>query len=193
VEARTYAERMFQIITLDKLNEKESREAILKPIQAKSCPVTFTEHGISEIIKYSSGYPYFIQFFCKETFDSVLQQVKVGVEVPAVRIPEIVRKLDSDFYSGRWSKVTDRQRELLTIIAKLPTANEEFTIKDIAQKSSEISGKPFKPAYINNMMIKLIDFGLIFKNRRSKYSFAVPLLADYINRQEEGNVEHINY
>ena len=177
-EARTYSERMFQIISLNELNDRESREAIRKPIQAKGCPVTFNEHGISEIIKYSGGYPYFIQFYCREVFDSFLQQVKVGIKIPNISIPEITRKLDSDFYSGQWNQITDRQRELLTVIAKLPTANEEFTIKDMILKSAVISKRPFKAAHINNMIIKLIDFGLIFKSRRSKYLFAVPLFAD---------------
>ena len=184
IEARTYSERMFKVMTLDKLNEAESRDAILRPIQIKSCPVTFNERGISELIKYSSGYPYFIQFFCKEVFDAILQQIKVGIKEPAVTVAENVRKLDSDFYFGRWSRVTDRQRELLMVIAKLPNANEEFTIKEIASKSVDLKNQ-FKTAYINNTLGKLIEFGLIFKNRRSKYSFAVPLLADYINRQEE--------
>lgn len=184
VEARTYAERMFQTITLDKLSEDESREAILKPIQQNGCPVTFGEKGIKEIIKLSSGYPYFIQFLCKEVYDAYLQQIKLGIENPIITTDEIIRKLDTDFYSGRWSRVTDRQRELLLVIAKLPNANEEFTVKDIATKSREIIAKPFAPAHINNTLLKLIDFGLIFKNRRGRYSFAVPLLADYINRQE---------
>ncbi len=100
VEARTYAERMFQIITLDKLNNEESTQAILYPIQVDNCPVTFSDYGISEIIKYSSGYPYFIQFFCKEAFDSVLQQIKIGIEIPNVVISQIVIKLDTDFYYG---------------------------------------------------------------------------------------------
>lgn len=55
------------------------------------------------------------------------------------------------------------QRELLAVIAELPMTNEEFTIKDIAQKSSEILVKPFKPANINNMLTKIVDFGFIFK------------------------------
>ncbi len=184
IEARTYSERMFKVITLDKLNETECREAILKPIQTKNCPVTFSEHGIQELIKYSSGYPYFIQFFCKEVFDAVLQQMKVGIPEPVVTVAENISKLDNDFYFGRWSRVTDRQRELLMVIANLPNANEEFTIKEIAEKSTELKN-PFKTAYINNTLVKLVEFGLIFKNRRSKYSFAVPLLADYINRQDD--------
>ena len=185
VESRTYAERMFQIITLDRLNDKESKDAILKPIEQKNCPVAFGEQGITEILRISRGYPYFIQFFCKEAYDSYLQQMKIGVKNPNVSSQEIVRKLDSDFYSGRWSRVTDRQRELLSVIANLPTANDEFTIKDIAAKSIlSTNQKPFSPTYINNMLVKLVDAGLVYKNRRSKYSFAVPLLADFIKRQE---------
>jgi hypothetical protein len=184
VEARTYAERMFQIVTLDKLTDLETKEAIQKPIQVKNCPVSFTEHGINEIVNFSSGYPYFIQFICKETFDSILQQIKVGVETPNVVIIEIVRKLDSDFYSGRWSRVSDRHQDLLKVIAKLPNASDEFTVKEISLLSVKVLDNPFKPAYINNIIIRLIEFGLVYKNKRGKYSFAVPLLADFINRQE---------
>jgi len=189
VEARTYAERMFQVMTLHKLAENDTKEAIEHPIKKEGCPVTFSELGISEIIKYSSGYPYFVQFFCREAFDLILQQIEIGVEMPYIKIADFVKKLDIDFYSGRWSRITDRQRELLGVIATLETANEEFTVKDIAKKSEELSGNPFKSAHINNMLVKLIESGLIYKNRRSKYSFAVPLLADYINRQNETEEE----
>jgi hypothetical protein len=181
-EARTYSERMFEIITLKQLSDEETKEAILVPIKKEKCPVSFSLYGISEIIKHSSGYPYFIQFYCKETFDSILQQINVGVENPDVRIADFVRKLDVDFYAARWSRVTDRQRELLIVIASLPTANEEFTAKQISDKSTEILDNPFAAAYVINSLNKLTSQGLIFKNRRGKYSFAVPLLADYINR-----------
>jgi hypothetical protein len=182
VEARTYAERMFKVVTLTKLSPNDTKEAIENPIKKEDCPVTFTESGINQIIQYSSGYPYFIQFFCKETFDIFLQQTSLGVQLPMINITDLVKKLDIDFYSGRWARITDKQRELLAIIASLQNANEEFTVKDITDKSSQ-----FKPSYINNLLLKLIDAGLIYKNRRSKYSFAVPLLADFINRQSEEN------
>ena len=181
-ETRTYSERMFQIMTLNKLSDEETKEAINVPIQEKNCPVSFTPAGIQEIIRHSAGYPYFIQFFCKETFDSVLQQINAGIEVPDVRIADFVRKLDADFYANRWSRVTDRQRDLLIVIAKLDSANEEFTTKEIVQMSNKLLDNPFSPAYVVNSLVKLTNIGLIFKNRRGKYSFAVPLIADYINR-----------
>jgi hypothetical protein len=187
VEARTYAERMFQVITLDRLSDDESKQAILRPINKIGCPVTFSDFGINEIIKYSSGYPYFIQFFCKETFDTVIQQLQAGVEEPSAKVSDCVRKLDSDFYAGRWSRITDKQRDLLSIIAKLPSSNKEFTAKEISELAEKLR-KSIKPAYVNNLLNKLIEFGLIYKNRRGRYSFAVPLLADFINRQEDNDV-----
>ncbi|MEO5644126.1 MAG: AAA family ATPase [Bacteroidia bacterium] len=185
VEARTYAERMFHIMTLDKLTESESREAILKPITQDSCPVSFSEEAIVSLMKFSGGYPYFIQFFCKEAFDSYLQQKAVGVETPAVTINEVVRKLDSDFYSGRWSRITERQRDVLEIIATLPSANEEFSAHDILAKATTSVAEKLSSSHLNQILKKLIASGFIYKNKHGKYSFAVPMLADYINRQKK--------
>ena len=185
VETRTYSERMFHIISLDKLSKEASREAIVTPIKKDNCPTTFHENTIQEIIRLSSGYPYFIQFFCKEIFDSYIQQISVGIENPNISIHEIIAKLDTDFYSGRWSRITDKQRDLCRIIAKLDTANDEFAVQDIFAKAKEMNFNNFSASYINQYLTKLILLGLIFKNRHGKYSFAVPLLADYIKREEE--------
>jgi len=35
---------------------------------------------------------------------------------PTVPFDDITRKLDSDFFAGRWSRATDRQRELLSYV-----------------------------------------------------------------------------
>lgn len=182
VEARTYAERMFQVLTLEKLSPPESREAILKPIQAQRSEVTFSSEAVNTIAHLSGGYPYFIQFFCKEAFDMYIQQRAIGIEQPLVDIYQIIQKLDTDFYSGRWNRITDRQRDLLTLIAKLPQANNEFTVSEI-KDASKGAGDHFTPSHINQMLSKMIDSGLIYKNRHGKYSFAVPMMADYINRQ----------
>ena len=187
VETRTYAERMFQVLTLEKLNEDESREAITKPTQQNNCPVVFNENGINGIIEYSGGYPYFIQFLCKESFDLLLQQVKSGMPVNkhSVTIRDTLRKLDSDFYSGRWDSITDRKRDLLIVIAKLPSANNEFTVQEITAKAKEVGEAKFTPSYINQILSKLIDSGFIYKNGHGKYLFAVPMMADFINRHSE--------
>jgi len=190
VEARTFTERMFTTMFLSRLNTKDSEEAILKPIQKAICPVRFTKNAIEEIIKCSGGYPYFIQFICKEAFDIYLQQMKMS-ENPFIdyrkAIEDITRKLDIDFFAGRWARVTDRQRELLQVIASLPDSDEEFSFQEVVESAKSLP-KPFSASHINQMLSTLTNSGLVYKNRHGRYSFAVPLLSQYIRRQQKETI-----
>lgn len=185
VNARTYAERMFHVLSIDRLSADETEEAIKNPVQHSNCPVKFSSIAISQIIEYSGGYPYFVQFICKEAFDSYIQQLRLKIEYPSVFLDEIVRKLDTDFYAGRWGSLTDRQRDLLNVSANLPTAEEEFSLQDIAEFSKQLFSKPFTVSHVNQLLGKLTEYGLIYKNRHGKYSFAVPMMPQFIKRQNQ--------
>lgn len=182
VESRTYAERMFLVVFLKRLNKKDSEDAILKPINKVGCPVKFTDESVTLITTHSGGYPYFIQFICREAFDAFLPKIAAG-ENPSVPLEEITRKLDTDFFAGRWSRATDRQRELLLLISRLENSEEEFSVQDIVELSKRITQKPFSNSHVNQMLNSLSSVGLIYKNRFGKYSFAVPLLSQFILRQ----------
>jgi len=184
VEARTYAERMFRVLFLKQLSQPESKQAIELPIRATNCPVQFGSQSVSTIYQYSGGYPYFIQFICREAYDSYLQQVSEG-KAPSVPITSIIRKLDTDFFAGRWARVTDRQQQLLLVIAKLETLDNEFTVQEILSKSEEILEKPFGRSHVNQILTSLISAGLVYRDRHGKYLFAVPLMADFIIRTME--------
>ena len=183
VEARTFAERMFHVIFLDRLNDEDSREAIVKPIEKTACPIRLQEESIRLIINVSGGYPYFIQFICREVLDAYLQGAADGESAARIPINEITRKLDADFFAGRWARATDRQRELLTVIAHLKHSDAEFTVQEIVRKSKEMLKKPFSASHVNQMLVALSKAGLVYKNRHGKYSFAVPLLGRFILRQ----------
>lgn len=184
VEARTYSERMFRVVFLGKLSREESRKAIVKPIASANCPVTFKPQSVEAILDESGGYPYIIQFICKEVYDVFIQQLSSG-ESAGVPMEAITRKLDSDFFAGRWARATDRQRELLTVCAMLNRAEGEFTVQEAATKSISILAKQFGNSHANQMFASLCEVGLIYKNRWGKYSFAVPLLDRFILRQLE--------
>ncbi|HEX6601760.1 MAG TPA: hypothetical protein VF030_03895 [Solirubrobacterales bacterium] len=183
VEARTYAERMFRVIMLDKLDAEASREAILKPIDDAKCPVEFTEESVEMIVTQSSGYPYFIQFICREVFDSFVLRQRQEAPVPyAVPLEAIILKLDSDFFAGRWARATDRQRDLLWAIATLGKPDEEFTVQEVVEASKHLD-KPFTGSHANQMLVSLCKAGLVYKNRFGRYSFALPLFDRLILRQ----------
>lgn len=181
VEARTFAERMFHVVTIGKLDEVESRDAILTPINVTGSPISFSAESVTTIVGESGGYPYFIQFICREVFDVWMQQI-AEAEEPFVPIEAIQRKLDADFFSGRWSRVTDRQRQMLWVIANLVDGDAEFTIQDLVGRSKALLPKGFSPSHASQMLASLSEQGLIYKNRFGKYSFAVPLLGRFIRR-----------
>ena len=181
VEARTFSERMFRSVFLRSLSDADSRDAILKPIEEKDA-VKLSERSVAEIVKMSGGYPYFIQFICREVYDAFMRRWDKG-ERGSVPLAEIRAKLDTDFFAGRWAKTTDRQRELLLAIANLENNDEEFTVQEIVVKSKALFEKPFGSSHANQMLAALSTQGLIFKNRHGRYSLAVPLLGDYIRRQ----------
>jgi hypothetical protein len=181
---------MFHVLVLDRLSESDSKEAIVKPLEQAKCPEAFFIRTAAQnlIVKESGGYPYFIQFICREVLDAFMQQASDGKKRLRAPVDQIIRKLDTDFFAGRWARATDRQRDLLISVAHVEGSESEFTIQEAAAKSAELSAagvidKAFAPSHVNQIFSKLADAGLIFKNRHGRYSFAVPLLSRYIRRQ----------
>ena len=178
VTARTFSERMFHVVEIGRLTDKASRDAIVKPIETANCPIMLNDESVKTIVELSGGYPYFIQFICKEAYDAFLQGASSVPSQP------IVRKLDEDFFAARWGKATDRQRELLTLIASLANSGTEFSARDISDISKTLKiDKPFSDSGIFKMLGILAGNGLVYKNRWGKYSLAVPLMAQFIKRE----------
>ncbi|MEE3753415.1 hypothetical protein [Mycobacterium intracellulare] len=186
VEARTYSERMFRVVTLGRLERSDAREAIIKPLDTASCPIRFRDETIEDICQRSGGYPYFIQFICREVFDVWISQMSMGKD-PTVHIDAIQARLDDDFFAGRWERATDRQRDLLWVIAHVDEPDAEFSISEIVEKARVLLPKPFSSSHASQMLASLIERGLVHKNRFGKYSFAVPLLAGFILRTHEAS------
>jgi hypothetical protein len=154
VEARTFAERMFRVVFLDPLSKPETAEAIQKPIKHNKCPVNFTNTSIDMIWSITHGYPYFVQYVCREAFDVWVQAIDGGKEPEGIPVDEIIRKLDSDFFAGRWARATDRQRELLAVISYLPNCDSEFTVQEVVENPANKSlGKPFGSSHVNQMLV----------------------------------------
>ena len=182
MEARTFSERMFRVRFLQSLNERESEDAIRKPVEDGACPVHLSGDSVRTIIETSGGYPYFLQFICREVYDAFIQRIDKG-DRASVPVAEIERKLDTDFFSGRWARATDRQRDLLSVISRLESCDDEFTVQEVVEESRRSLDKPFSSSHVNQMLVTLSAQGLVYKNRHGKYSFAVPLLGRFISRQ----------
>ena len=183
VGSRTYAERMFRVVALDNLSPEESREAVIKPLTEEVESIKSIFSDLDEMIYvFTKGYPYFIQFWCRELYDYLTGASPTTAEQAKDIIERISGKLDMDFFDGRWMQLTDRQRDLLTIVAHLENSGEEFTVREIVEQSQSTE-QAFSNSRVNQLLVKLFDKGMVFKNRHGKYTLAVPLLNEYILRR----------
>lgn len=182
VESRTYSERMFRVMTLHNLGPEDSRKAIAKPLAEEPLEFKiFFDDFNDEIYEFTKGYPYFIQFWCRELYDYLAER-SIADERDAHIVERITHKLDMDFFESRWARLTDRQRDLLTVIACLESSGREFTVQEIVEKSKS-TGRAFSNSHVNQMLTTLFNKGMVIKNRHGKYILAVPLLDGYIRRR----------
>lgn len=180
-EARTYTERMFTVLHLDRLDSVDSRLAIEKPLEISQSPLKFAEGAVDRIIQLSAGYPFFLQYISKEVFDAWISRIAQG-SAPTVDERDIMEKLDLDFFSPRWERATNRQQEFMKIIATLG-AEGEFSAQEISSKSQFSDSKRFSPSHAVQMLQALTEKGLVYRSKYGKYCFAVPLMTNFILRQ----------
>ncbi|MBC7460091.1 MAG: AAA family ATPase, partial [Thermoleophilia bacterium] len=146
VESRTYAERMFRVLFLESLDRDATHDAIEAPLHEASLPIAPAGRFSDVVYDASAGYPYFIQFICREAFDGLIA-ADFDTTRSEVPLDAIMRKLDTDFFAGRWARATDRQRDLLDVIAHLESAAGEFTVQEIVAASREHTTKAFSSSH----------------------------------------------
>ena len=181
VKARAFAERMFRSIQLDNLTPEEAEDAMLKPLEGAGDRIRkFFEASSQAIYKFTHGYPYFIQYCCRALYE----QVAVSHTQDENIVDRIQSKLGADFFDDRWEQITDRERDLLRVVASsLSEDRDEFTVQQVSNLPSDAAIKKFSSSQANQMLITLSGKGMIFKNRHGKYLLAVPMLAKYIRQQ----------
>ena len=182
-ETRTFSERMFDIFRLEQLSDKDSEQAIKKPMELAKSKITFSQEVVNSIVKMSGGYPYFIQYICKETFDSWISQIGSGI-ASHINEADILEKLDQGFFAARWESATDRQQEFMSVIAKLDTNDGEFTTHQVVEGSKKYLAKGFSASHATQMLGHLFKEGLVYRKKHGKYCFAVPFMSEFIKRQE---------
>ena len=181
--ARTYVERMFHVLTLKALTRTDTVDAICKPLDDARCPVRFDDRSVETIWQESAGYPYFVQFICRDVYDMFMQQADARVP-RSVPVEAIVQKLDSDFFAGRWERVTSRQRDLLWVTANLEKSFDTVEPTEIVSASKELLPRPFTASRAGQLLSELVAAGVMYTPARGKYAFSVPLFDRFILRQE---------
>ncbi len=169
ITTRTYTERMFRVLRLERLTRTETATAIIKPLTKLSPPLHPSKQVIAKAIELSGGYPYLIQFFGKELVDGLL---KNGGVLSDDRFPEddVVERLDAGLFGARWNRTTERQRQFLRVVALRPADEaKDFSAGEIAHISN------FTNSQASQMLHALTEKGLVYRSRHGRYAFTVPM------------------
>lgn len=177
-ETRTYTERMFNVMQLDRLSRADTFEAINTPIAKLMPPLYASRELIDKAVELSGGYPYLIQFFGRELVEQLL---KNGGVLQPEQFPsaDTMTRLDNSLFGARWNKTSERQREFLWLVANRPSPQKDFSAQEIADQSSGLLSN----AQATQILQTLGERGLVYRVRHGRYAFTVPLSEKMIIRR----------
>ena len=88
--------------------------------------------------------------------------------------PLLLKELDESFFSGRFKRASEGEQKILFIMA---TFGPEVKFSELREMSK------INKNYLNQILISLIDKGLLFRVGRGKYKFTLPLFEKFLIRK----------
>jgi len=140
----------------------------------KNSDIIFTNELINALMEETFGYPYFLQFYPYYLIQNVPKK-KIGVKEFKEMQPLLLKELDESFFSGRFNKASDSEQRILFEMARLAPEIRFSELRENAKIDKN---------YLNQILISLIEKGLIFRAGRGKYRLTLPLLERFLLRKE---------
>ncbi len=169
--AKSYAERLFEFVEIDRLNEVAARAALVVP--AKKEGVRFAENAIDEILAQTQGYPYFLQEWGRHSWN-VAESSPIQPADARHATKLALAELDAGFFRVRFDRLTPTEKRYLRAMAELgPGPHRSGDIAEQLQK------KVTTVAPVRN---GLIAKGMIYSPAHGDTAFTVPLFDGFMRR-----------
>ncbi len=170
-EAKSYSERLFRFPRIGALAPEFARDALALP--ARSQGVEFDAAALDHIVRYTEGYPYFLQEYGKVVWDESSQSPITLADVKAVQ-PLVEAKLDESFFRVRAERTTDLELRYLHAMAALgPEPHRASEVASAIGRSSPQAGP---------VRSRLIEKGLLYTPSHGLAGFTVPQFDRYMLR-----------
>ena len=145
--------------------------ALEKPVEKEG--VFFEKDALREIVKITRGYPYFLQEWGYQIWNTALQS-PITLEAVNKATPIVIKKLDENFFRVRFDRLTPREKDYLRAVAELGSGQHRSG--DIAyQLGIRVqSAAPFRSS--------LIRKGMIYSPAHGDTEFTVPLFEEFMKR-----------
>ena len=170
-DARSYAERLFEFVAVDRLDDEAARDALVVPAGREG--VAFHPDAVSEIVRQTNGYPYFLQEWGKHSWD-VADASPIEPDDARRATGQALAELDASFFRVRFDRLTPTQRQYLRAMAELgPGPHRSGDIARVLRRKVT-SVAPTRNA--------LIGKGMIYSPAHGDTAFTVPLFDEFLKR-----------
>ncbi|HEX6700167.1 MAG TPA: ATP-binding protein [Gaiellaceae bacterium] len=177
LRARSYTERMFRGEEIGRLGASDAAEAFIEPISETTASVLVSDGLVETVVAEVEGYPYFIQLWGAELWDAAdaAETDSLNDALLEAARPDILRRLDLDFYEPRVATLTPAEQDVL-----LATAEIDYPPLTVSQLNEAVDKTP---ANVNVLLGRLVENGVLFRLRKGQYEYTAPKFRDYLLRR----------
>lgn len=172
MEAKSYAERLFDFPKIGTLPPEAAREALCLPALEKEAD--FENAAVENILSFTEGYPYFLQLYGRYVWDRAAGPTITLADTKAV-FKSVQDQLDDSFFSVRMERCTKTELAYLQAMGTLGKGPHQSGVIASALGRDTSSD-------LGAIRANLIEKGLIYSVARGQNDFTVPHFADFLRR-----------
>ena len=181
--SKSYAERLFRYVVVDRLPREMADRALLRPAAEEGAE--YDRDALDELYALTDGYPYFVQAYGKVTWDVAVSSPISLVDVKEAA-PEAEAELAVGFFGARYDRATPAERDYMRTMADLGadlggaggSGGADVSTAEIAK----VLGR--KPQSLSPARDGLIKKGLVYSSERGTVAFTVPHFGSFLRAQK---------
>ena len=169
--AKSYAERLFEFVSIDQLEPAAAAAALCIPAEKEG--VNYAAEAITEILTQTHCYPYFLQEWGKHSWD-VADQPPISGKDAIAATTQALAELDASFFRVRFDRLTPTEKRYMRAMAELgPGPHRSGDVAELLKK---------KVTTVAPTRNSLIAKGMIFSPAHGDTAFTVPLFDGFMKR-----------
>ncbi len=170
-DAKTYSERLFEFAHIDRLDNSDAHKALTVPAENEG--VFYSADAISDILRQTEGYPYFLQEWGKHSWE-IADNSPIQIEDTRHATVTALAELDASFFRVRFDRLTPLQKNYMRAMAELgPGPHRSGDIANMLNR---------KITTVAPTRNSLISRGMIYSPSHGDTAFTVPLFHDFMKR-----------
>jgi len=174
--SKSYAERLFRYVVVDRLPREMADRALLVPAGTED--VDYRPDALDELYRLTDGYPYFVQAYGKVTWDVAVES-PIRVSDVQEAAPEAEGELAVGFFGARYDRATPAERDYMRAMAELGADSNDLSVTT-AQVAENLGRKPQSLSPARDGLIKK---GLVYSSERGTVAFTVPHFGKFLRAQ----------